>query len=158
MDKKPKNCYAIVFETASLPKKINTNKALWDRAQINILEIFKPQNLNESFKLLNGSRNLLNEADYKGKKVQIGQPSRGGSKKKYKVYVKNSKGNVIKVEFGDIHGGLTSKINNPEARKSFVARHNCESKNDKTKPGYWSCRLPRYWKQLGLKKTSYKWW
>jgi hypothetical protein len=101
----------------------------------------------------------LFEAEYKGKKVELGKPSRGGSKKKYKVYVKSpDTGNVIKVEFGDVKGGLKSKIHDPEARKSFAARHDCENKNDKTKPGYWSCRLPRYWKELGLKKNSFRWW
>jgi len=80
--------------------------------------------------------------------VELNSPKRGG-KKKYYVYVKNDKGNVIKVSFGDTTG-LTAKINDPEARKSFVARHNCDQKNDKTKPGYWACRLPKYAKQLGL--------
>jgi len=92
-----------------------------------------------------------NESLTEEEKKELNSPKRnGGEGKKYYVYVKNDKGNVIKVTFGDEKGGLTSKINNPEARKSFVARHNCSSKNDKTKPGYWSCRLPYYAKQLGL--------
>lgn len=82
------------------------------------------------------------------KDVKLNSPKRGGNKKYY-VYVKNDKGNVIKVEFGDTTG-LTAKIDDPEARKSFVARHQCETKKDKTKPGYWACRLPYYAKQLGL--------
>lgn len=90
----------------------------------------------------------LTEAEYDGKDVELNEPKRGGNKK-YFVYVKNDKGNVIKVEFGDTTG-LTAKINDPEARKSFVARHGCDTKNDKTKPGYWACRLPYYAKQLGL--------
>ena len=89
-------------------------------------------------------------------KVELNKPKRGGSKKYY-VYVKNDKGNVIKVEFGDTTG-LTSKINDPEARKSFVARHKCEQKKDKTKPGYWACRLPRYAKALGLKGGGNFFW
>jgi hypothetical protein len=80
--------------------------------------------------------------------VELNKPKRGGSKKYY-VYVKNAKGNVIKVSFGDTTG-LTAKINDPQARKSFVARHNCDQKNDKTKAGYWACRLPKYAKALGL--------
>ena len=84
-------------------------------------------------------------------KQELNKPKRNsGDGKKYYVYVKNDKGNVIKVTFGDEKGGLTSKINDEEARKSFVARHNCDTKNDKTKPGYWSCRLPWYAKELGL--------
>lgn len=79
---------------------------------------------------------------------ELNSPKRGGSKKFY-VYVKNDKGNIIKVEFGDTTG-LNAKINNPDAVKGFVARHDCSNKNDKTTPGYWSCRLPYYAKQLGL--------
>jgi len=90
----------------------------------------------------------LMEADYRGEDVELNEPKRGGSKKFY-VYVKNAKGNVIKVEFGDTEGNK-AKINNPAARKSFVARHKCDQKNDKTTPGYWACRLPYYAKQLGL--------
>tara|TARA_Y100001970_G_scaffold91895_1_gene116023 strand:+ start:1704 stop:2732 length:1029 start_codon:yes stop_codon:yes gene_type:complete len=98
----------------------------------------------------------LLEAEYRGKEVELNKPKRGG-KKKYYVYVKNPKtGNVKKVEFGA--KGMGVGINDPDRRASFVARHNCKKKNDKTKPGYWSCRLPRYWKTLGLKKTSFKFW
>jgi hypothetical protein len=56
---------------------------------------------------------------------------------------------VKKVTFGDTTG-LKAKINDPEARKSFAARHQCSQQTDKTKPGYWACRLPRYAKQLGM--------
>jgi hypothetical protein len=80
--------------------------------------------------------------------VELNSPKRGGSKKFY-VYVKNDKGNVIKVEFGDT-SGLKAKIDDPAARKAFASRHNCDQKRDKTKAGYWSCRLPYYAKQLGL--------
>jgi len=95
---------------------------------------------------------ILNEAEYQGKKVEIGKPKRGGSKKFY-VYVKNPKtGKVKKVSFGAKSGGgnLAVKLKDPKARKAFADRHNCEQKNDKTTPGYWSCRLPRYAKLLGL--------
>tara|TARA_R110000772_G_scaffold45238_3_gene103799 strand:- start:281 stop:799 length:519 start_codon:yes stop_codon:yes gene_type:complete len=98
----------------------------------------------------------LIEAEYKGKDVELNDPKRGG-KKKFYVYVKNDKGNVIKVQFGDT-SGLSAKINNPAARKSFAARHNCAAKKDKTKPGYWSCNLPRYASQLGLKGGGSFFW
>jgi hypothetical protein len=98
----------------------------------------------------------LIEAEYKGKKVELNDPQRGG-KKKFFVYVKNDKGNVIKVEFGDT-SGLKAKINDPAARKSFAARHQCHLKKDKTKPGYWSCNLPRYASQLGLKGGGSFFW
>lgn len=84
----------------------------------------------------------IEEAEYKGKKVSLGKPSRNtGSGKKYKVYVKNPKtGNVVQVTYGDKKGGLKGGWNDADARKSFAARHNCEDKKDKTKPGYWACR------------------
>ena len=99
---------------------------------------------------------FINEAEYKGKEVELNQPKRGG-KKKFFVYVKNEKGNVIKIEFGDTTG-LSAKINNPAARKSFSARHNCPAKKDKTKAGYWSCNLPKYASQLGLKGGGNFFW
>lgn len=101
---------------------------------------------------------MINESEYQGKDVDLNQPMRGGNSKPYKVYVKNDKGNVVKVEFGS-----SSKVhlNDPEARKNYNSRHGCsEGKHDdKTKPGYWSCRLPRYAKDLGLEYDgSAKWW
>jgi hypothetical protein len=87
---------------------------------------------------------FLFEAEYKGKKVEIGKPMRGGTKK-YHVYVINPKTKrVKKIAFGDVHGGLTAKVSNPKARKSFAARHQCHLKNDRTKAGYWACRINRY--------------
>lgn len=86
----------------------------------------------------------LNEAEYHGKEVKLNYPMRGGTKKYY-VYVKNPKtGNVKKIAFGDVHGGLTAKVSNPEARRNFAARHKCSTKKDKTKAGYWACRINRY--------------
>jgi hypothetical protein len=86
----------------------------------------------------------LNEAEYHGKEVELNKPKRGGSKK-YHVYVKNPKtGKVKKIAFGDVHGGLTAKVSDPKARKNFAARHNCDMKKDKTKAGYWACRINKY--------------
>ena len=99
----------------------------------------------------------LREAQYQGKEVPLGKPKRGGSKKFY-VYVKNPKTKkIIKVSFGGTTG-LTAKINDSEARVNFAKRHNCAGKKDKTKPGYWACRLPRYAKLLGLKGTYSGYW
>ena len=81
----------------------------------------------------------ITEAEYQGKKVKLNDPIRGGSKKFY-VYVKNAKGNVVKVSFGDTTG-LSIKRDDPERRKNFRARHNCDQKKDKTTAGYWSCRM-----------------
>lgn len=86
----------------------------------------------------------LNEAEYKGKEVELNKPRRGGAKK-YHVYVKNPKsGNVKKIAFGDVHGGLTAKVSDPKARSSFAARHKCDTKKDKTKAGYWACRINKF--------------
>lgn len=98
------------------------------------------------FDLLKASVDYIPEAEYRGKKVQLNKPKRGGSKKFY-VYVKSKKGNVKKVSFGDT--GLSVKIKKKGARASFAARHKCAQKKDKTKAGYWSCNIGRYWKSLG---------
>jgi hypothetical protein len=99
----------------------------------------------------------LNEAEYQGKKVELNKPKRGGSKKFY-VYVKDGD-KVKKVSFGASGGGgkLAVKLKDPKARKAFADRHNCETKKDKTSAGYWSCRLPRYAKSLGLSGGG-TWW
>ena len=101
----------------------------------------------------------VREAEYQGKDVELNKPKRGGSKKFY-VYTKNPKtGKVKKVSFGADSGGgsLAVKLKDPKARKAFADRHNCDQKNDKTKAGYWSCRLPRYAKSLGLSGGG-TWW
>ena len=89
----------------------------------------------------------INEAEYQGRKVKLGKPMQGDVKK-FKVYVKNPQGNVVKVNFG--HGGSSAKKsgektmsirkNNPDARKAFRARHNCDSPGPRHKARYWSCR------------------
>ncbi len=84
----------------------------------------------------------------KKKTPPLGKPKRGGPKAYY-VYVRDPKTKRIKkVTFGS--GGLRAKINNPKARKAFAARHRCSQAKDRTTARYWSCRLPRYAKQLGL--------
>jgi hypothetical protein len=99
----------------------------------------------------------LEESKDKKKNPPLGKPKRGGSKKFY-VYVRNPKTKKIKkVSFGDTTG-LSAKINNPKARQAFAARHDCKNKKDKTKASYWSCRLPRYSKLLGLKSSFSGFW
>ena len=80
-------------------------------------------------------------AEYQGKQVKLDDPFRlpKGSKKKFGVYVKNDKGNVIMVKYGDPN--LSIKRDDPERLKNFRARHNCDQKKDKTTPGYWSCKF-----------------
>ena len=89
----------------------------------------------------------LQEAEYKGRKVKLNKIMQG-DKKKFKVYVKNDKGNVVKVNFG--HGGTSAKKrgektmkikkSNPARRKAFRARHNCDNPGPKYKARYWACR------------------
>jgi hypothetical protein len=98
----------------------------------------------------------LDEAEYRGKDVPLNKPKRGGSKKFY-VYTKNKKGNVVKVSFGGTTG-LNVKIDEPGARASFAARHQCDKKKDKTKPGYWACNIGRYWKSLGGSRNFSGYW
>lgn len=102
----------------------------------------------------------LYEAKKKAKKDNkpIGKPMRDTSGgKAYKVYVKDPKtGNIKTVRFGS--GGLRAKINDPKARQAFAKRHKCSTKKDRTKASYWSCRLPRYAKLLGLKSSFSGFW
>ena len=89
------------------------------------------------------------------KDVELNKPQRGGPKKFY-VYVKDGD-KVKKVTFGDT-SGLAVNFDDKEARANFAARHQCHLKNDKTKAGYWACRLPRYANELGLKNGGSFFW
>jgi hypothetical protein len=87
---------------------------------------------------------ILNEAEYQGRKVQLGKPSQGDSKK-FKVYVKNAKGKVVKVNFG--FGGKSAKgkrmvikAKNPKRRSAYRKRHHCDNPGPKWKANYWSCK------------------
>ena len=85
----------------------------------------------------------IEEAEYQGRKVKLNKIMQG-DKKKFKVYVKNPKGNVVKVNFGqggDAKGGtMRIRKSNPKARANFRARHNCDNPGPKHKARYWSCR------------------
>ena len=87
--------------------------------------------------------NDLKEAEYQGRKVKLGKIMQGDTKK-FKVYVKNPKGNVVKVNFGHKGKGgektMRIRKSNPEALKSFRARHNCDNPGPRHKARYWSCR------------------
>ena len=85
-----------------------------------------------------GEENLLDEAEYRGRKVKLGKPMRGDVKK-FKVYVRDPKTkNIKKVNFGDPN--MRIKKSNPARRRSFRARHNCDNPGPRTKARYWSCR------------------
>ena len=84
---------------------------------------------------------------YKGKKVTLNKPTKG-DRKKYKIFVKDPQtGNIKKVEFGDPN--MEIKRDNPERRKAFRARHNCDNPGPKTKPRYWSCK---FWSKTPVSK------
>lgn len=118
---------------------------------------------NEQFGLYEGSYVPLEQPMIEqdlSEEPELNKPKRNSRDgKKYVVYVRNPKtGNIKRIEFGDEKGGLKSKINDREAAKQFAARHNCETKTDKLSPGYWSCRLPKYAKELGLKGGGDYFW
>ena len=101
----------------------------------------------------------LNEAEYQGRKVEVGKPMRNsGGGKKYVVYVRNpSTGKIKKISFGDVHGGLSAKVSNPKARKAFASRHQCAKKKDRMTAGYWACRINRYGHLWGGKTYGGYW-
>jgi hypothetical protein len=83
----------------------------------------------------------IQEAEYQGRKVKLGQVTRTSGDKKFQVYVKNPKtDNIKKLKFGD-GTGLSIKTKDPARRKSFKARHNCDNPGPKDKARYWSCRM-----------------
>ena len=120
-------------KTEKLPfsKGLSMNETLYEDVYGSVQSI----DYNEEF---------INEAEYQGRKVQLGKIMQGDVKKS-KVYVKNDKGKVVKVNFG--FGGTSAKgkimrikKNDPERRKNFRARHNCENPGPRWKPRYWACR------------------
>ena len=109
-----------------------------------IIEIFYEENgEGHGYTFEHIKENNLNEAEYQGRKVKLGKIMQGDVKK-FKVYVKNPKGNVVKVNFGQGGGakGGTMRIrkSNPKARANFRARHNCDNPGPRHKARYWSCR------------------
>ena len=92
----------------------------------------------------------LQEALYQGRTVNLNSPQRGGTRKFF-VYVKNEKGNVIKISFGDPNGTVAN--DDPKRAASVRARHKCEQEKNKLSANYWSCNVGRYAKQLGLSSS-----
>jgi|TARA_B100001093_G_scaffold519139_1_gene606709 hypothetical protein len=117
------------------------------------------EHIQDRFGLYEGTYVPLEQPLIEGPDPELNKPSRSSGPKKYVVYVKNPKtGNIKKINFGDEKGGLTSKINDRDAARNFASRHNCDTKTDKLTPGYWSCRLPKYAKDLGLKGGGNYFW
>lgn len=109
-----------------------------ESAELDEITLDETQDFHEEFGMLAfAEEEGVFEAEYQGRKVKLNKPMRGDVKK-FKVYVKNDKGNVVKVNFGDPN--MRIKKSNPERRKSFRARHNCDNPGPKWKARYWSCR------------------
>jgi hypothetical protein len=101
------------------------------------------QDIQEFAEFMENYKPSVNEAEYQGRKVELGKIMQGDVKK-FKVYVNNDKGNVVKVNFGHKGKGnektMRIRKDNPEARKSFRARHNCDNPGPRWKARYWSCK------------------
>lgn len=130
---------------------------LFEESDLGRIGIYEGQKVLLDYPLLENEE--IDEAKHGGKDVQLNKPRRGGPKKFF-VYVRKPGGGIKKVAFGAKEGGgnLAVKINDREARQAFAKRHKCAQANDKTTPKYWSCRLPRYAKALGLKSNFTGFW
>ena len=131
----------------------NTTKELYDdftkQFEDDIFEydVENHDDLKEFLEFIKEYKPDINEAEYQGREVKLNKPM-AGDVKKFKVYVKNPKGNVVKVNFG--HGGTSAKKagektmrikkDNPERKKAFRARHNCDNPGPRTGARYWSCK------------------
>lgn len=157
----------IISDFDELPSWVQDKITIADHNMEAIIDYLETQlEMNYSYEQLKNNQNFLNladldatnmmnEAEYRGKKVNLGRPFRTpGGPKKFSVYVKNKSGNIVKVNFGDPN--LRIKNADPKRAKSFRARHKCDQKKDRTTPGYWSCNVARYRKALGL--TSSRTW
>lgn len=138
------------LEGQYVPKSEEERELLEDM-DIGEFAVFEGQWVPLDYPILKGNEEHLNEAEYKGKKVKLNKPVRGGDKGKAYVYVntgKKTKDNKIKVKKVTFGSSMPDAMGDSEKhrkrRKSFGDRHNCSDKKDKTKPGYWSCRLTKF--------------
>ena len=128
-----------------MTRKLRAIKTIREQSdEIQEYDCENEQDYKEIVEFLKAYKSEVNEAEYQGRKVKLGKPMRGDVKK-FKVYVKNPQGNVVKVNFG--HGGSSAKgktmkikKSDPQRRKSFRARHNCDNPGPRHKARYWSCR------------------
>ena len=111
--------------------------------EIQEYDVINEQDIKELVEYLKTYKPDVNEAEYQGRKVKLGKPTRGDTKK-FKVYVKNPKGNVVKVNFGHKGKGgektMRIKKSDPARRKAFRSRHNCDNPGPRHKARYWACR------------------
>ena len=137
----------------------------WDLYYGDLVPLDYPIFENDESIKYNSNSNILEEKKkknkskgnlYKGRKVKLNKPMRSKGPGKYKVYTKDpDTGKIIQVNFGS--PDMSVKINDPERRRNFAARHKCHLTKDKTKPRYWACRTARYPYLTGSKK-KYTWW
>jgi len=133
------------YASGALVKCRKVGAANWGKSKKESIEeydVVNEQDYNDFIPYLKEYQSL-DEAEYQGRKVKLGKVMQGDAKK-FKVYVKNPKGNVVKVNFGqggDAKGGtMRIRKSNPKARKSFRARHNCDNPGPRHKARYWSCK------------------
>ena len=116
---------------------VTKSKGTWGGADKDLAKQVRGESLEE--KKLNSWGELTEKAEYDGRPVELNNPTKGDTKK-YKVYVKNDKGNVVKVEFGDPN--MEIKRDDPGRRANFRARHQCDTNpGPKYKARYWSCKF-----------------
>ena len=145
--KKKFDVYPSAYANAWAAKKYKAAGGGWKKEQIGEYDVVNQQDIKEFIEFMKTLKSEINEAEYQGRKVKLNKPMRGDVKK-FKVYVKNPKGNVVKVNFG--HGGTSAKKAGektmqiqkdiPSRRKAFRARHNCDNPGPRHKARYWSCK------------------
>ena len=159
--------FNLINEVRSLHKESNINLSLLDeelvKQEIGEKALYEDEDVWLDIPM--EEIEVLTEAKFKGKNVKTSSPQRSSSGgKAYKVYVsgcsaktKTNPSGVKQIRFGS--GGLKAKLTQPDRKKAYNARHGCSKgrHNDKCKAGYWSCRLPRYAKKLGLSGGG-TWW
>jgi hypothetical protein len=144
----PKKSLSVNYPDIADERKIKSAKQILKKAieQLDSLNLAEAATLDDGtlvceaclLEVIESSENMILEAKYQGRTVQLNKPMKGDVKKS-KVYVKDPQtGNVKKVNFGDKN--MKIKKSNPKRRKSFRARHNCENPGPKTKARYWSCK------------------
>jgi hypothetical protein len=130
------NCVPEQTKTEPHSKDMNKPSSRFEGSD-ELVTVYKKETPGQIVKRVVKKQLELDEAEYQGRKVQLNKPMKGDVKKS-KVYVRNEKGNVVKVEFGDPN--MTIKKHIPARRKSFRARHNCDNPGPKTRARYWSCK------------------
>jgi hypothetical protein len=133
-----KECVVVEHSHTKKKKKVKEEESVeedWFQGQTSVT--LEGDSFYETFGWIGENEENIEEAEYQGRTVKLNKPMRGDVKK-FKVYVKNPKGNVVKVNFGD--PDMKIKKSNPARRRSFRARHNCDTPGPKHKARYWSCR------------------